>query len=108
MRSDFSLKYCTPIFLYPPKNIPVLLHTHTSVFCPFILDVRFVGRTSRGHTGFLIHLPSVVLAIIFISRRTQPFFFLVDREVEFCVLTILIVLHLFGFCFAFFIEEKSQ
>ena len=42
----------------------------------------------EGHTGFLIHLPSAVLAIIFLARRIQPFFSLVDREVEFCVLTI--------------------
>ena len=41
----------------------------------------------KGHTGFL-HLPSAVLALIFPTRRIQPFFSLVDREVEFCVLTI--------------------
>ena len=63
------------------------------VFFPIILDIRIVGRTSRatqeeGHTGFLIHLPSAVLALIFLARRIQPFFSLVDRENEFCVLTI--------------------
>ena len=42
-------------------------------------------RTSRGHTGFLIHLPFAVLALIFIARKIQPSLFLVDREVEFCV-----------------------
>ena len=85
-------------------------------FFPFILDVmiferkirtrldllsilqsggEIVGRTSRGvtqregHTGFLIHIiPSTVLALIFLVRRIQPFLPLVDREVEFCVLTI--------------------
>ena len=63
------------------------------VFFPFILDVRLVvdvpaGVTQEdGHTGFL-HLPYVVLALIFIARRIQPFLSLVDREVEFCVLTI--------------------
>ena len=51
-------------------------------------DIKFVGRTSRGHTGFFIHLPSAVRALIFLARRTQPFLSLVDREVEFCVLTI--------------------
>ena len=60
---------------------------------PFILDIKFVGRTSRvtqkeGHTGFLIHLPFAVRALTFLARRMQPFLFLVDREVEFCVLTI--------------------
>ena len=39
----------------------------------------------EGHTGFLIHLPSAVLASIFIARRIQPSLSLVDREVEFCV-----------------------
>ena len=57
------------------------------VFFPFILDIKFVGRTSRGHTGFLIHL-SAVRAFIFLARRIQAFLSLVDREVEFCVLTI--------------------
>ena len=63
------------------------------VFFPFILDVRLVdvpaGVTQEeGHTGFLIHLPSAVLALIFLARRIQPFLSRVDREVEFCVLTI--------------------
>ena len=42
----------------------------------------------EGHTGFLIHLLSAVRALIFLARRIQPFLSLVDREVEFCVLTI--------------------
>ena len=58
------------------------------VFFPFILDIKFVERTSRGHTGFLIHLLSAVLALIFLARKIQPFLSLVDREVELCVLTI--------------------
>ena len=56
------------------------------VFFPFTLDIKFVGRTSRGHTGFLIHRLSAVRALIFLARRIQPFLSLVDREVEFCVL----------------------
>ena len=65
------------------------------VFFPFILDIKFVGRTSRGeatqeegHIEFLIHLLSAVRAFIFLARRIQPFLSLVDREVEFCALTI--------------------
>ena len=63
------------------------------VFFPFILDIMFVGRTSRGptggnHTGFIIHLLSAVHALIFVARRIQPFLSLVDREVELRVLTI--------------------
>ena len=43
----------------------------------------------ESHTGFLIHLPSAVHAFIFLARRIQSLFLsLVDREVEFCVLTI--------------------
>ena len=41
----------------------------------------------EGHTGFF-HLPSAVLAFIFVARRIQPFLSLVDRDIEFCVLTI--------------------
>ena len=52
-----------------------------------MLDIKFVGRTSRGHTGFLIHLPSAMRDLTFLARRIQPFISLVDREVEFCVLT---------------------
>ena len=55
------------------------------VFFPFILDIKFVGRTSRGHTGFFIRLPSAARAFIFLARRIQPFLSLVDREVEFFV-----------------------
>ena len=58
------------------------------VFFPFILDIKFVGRTSRGHTGFLICLLSAARALILLARRIQPFLSIVDREVEFCVLTI--------------------
>ena len=75
-----------------------MLRTHAvcvCVFFPFILDIKFVGRTSRGHTGgrqghtgFVIHLLSAVRAFIFLARRIQLFLSLVDCRVEFCVLTI--------------------
>ena len=59
------------------------------VFSPFMLDIKFVGRTSRGHTGFFTHLLSAVRVLIFLARRIQPFLSLVDREVDFfCALTI--------------------
>ena len=75
----------------------MILVTKTSecvcVFFQFILDVRLVDVSAEttqeeGHTEFLIHLPSAVLALISVARRIQPFLSLVDREVEFCVLTI--------------------
>ena len=62
------------------------------VFFPFILDIKLdvpAGVTQEeGHTGFLIHLISAVRALIFLARRIQSFLSPVDREVEFCVLTI--------------------
>ena len=51
------------------------------------LDVPAGVTQEEGHTGFLIHLLSAVRALIFVARRIQPFLSLVDREVEFCVLT---------------------
>ena len=51
------------------------------------LDVPAGVTQEEGHTGFLIYLPSAVRALIFVARRNQPFPSLVDREVEFCVLT---------------------
>ena len=73
----------------------------------FVLDVKIVGSTSRGHTGFLIHLPSaaVLAALIFLVRRIQPFLSLVDREVEFLRTNgLLTVLHLLGIYFILFIH----
>ena len=66
------------------------------------MDVPAGVTQEEGHTGFLIHLLSAVRASVFLARRIQPFLSLVDREVESCVLTILIVLHPLGiFCFVF-------
>ena len=73
------------------------------------VDVPAGVTQEEGHTGFLTHLLSAVRALIFLARRIQSFLSLVDREVEFCVLTILIVLHplgIFCFCFLFFSEKN--
>ena len=85
------------------------------VVMSFILDARFVdvpaGVTQKeGRTGFL-HLPSAVLSLIFLARRIQPFLSLVDRDVEFCVLTIQSFSTCWAFIFYFFYffcEEKSH
>ena len=82
---------------------------------PFILDVRLLdvpaGVTQEeGHTGFL-HLPSVVLALIFLARRIPSFLSLVDREVElfFCVCSpLLLVGHFYYLLFLFFSEENPS
>ena len=53
------------------------------------LDVPAGVTQEEGHTGGRSHsLLSAVRALIFFARRIQPFLSLVDREVEFCVLTI--------------------
>ena len=79
------------------------------------MDVPAGVTQEEGHTGFLIHLPSAGLALSFLARRIQPFLSLVDRDVEFCVLTIyyrlIVFLHLldiFIFYGVFFCEEKSH
>ena len=51
------------------------------------MDVPAGVTQEEGNTGFSIHL-SVVLVLIFLARRIQPFLSLADREVEFCVLAI--------------------
>ena len=60
------------------------------------MDVPAGVTQEEGHTGFLIHLPSAVRALIFVARRIQPFLSLVDREVEFLCTNELIVLHPLG------------
>ena len=78
---------------------------YVCVFLPIHSEHQWTyqpGSQEEGHTGFLIHLLSAEHALIFLARRIQPFLSLVDREVEFCVLTILIVLHPLGiFVFVF-------
>ena len=71
------------------------------------MDVKFVGSTSRGHTGFIIHLLSAVRAFFFLARRVQPFLSFVDREVEFVYYhNDLTVLHLFFFFFFFLVRKN--
>ena len=45
------------------------------------MDAPAGATQEEGHTGFL-HLPSAVLALIFIARRVQPSVSLVNRQVE--------------------------
>ena len=73
------------------------------------MDVPAGVTQEEGHTGFLIHLPSAVRALIFVARRIQPFLSLVDREAEFLCTNELIVLHPLGIFFFFFLvfSEKN-
>ena len=52
------------------------------------LDVPAGVTQEVGYTEFLILLPSAVHAFFFLARRIQPFVSLVDRKVEFGVVTI--------------------
>ena len=66
----------------------VCVFSSHSLWTSSSLDVPAGVTQEEGHTGFLIHFLSAVRALIFLARRIQPFLSLVDREVEFCVLTI--------------------
>ena len=55
------------------------------------LDVPAGVTQEEGHTGFLIHLLSAVRALIFLARRIHPFLSLVELEVEFCVVVVVVV-----------------
>ena len=80
----------------------VFVFSSNSFWTSCSLDVPAGVTQEEGHTGFLVHLLSAVHALIFLARRIQPFLSLVDREVEFCVLTILIVPLGIFFCFFVF------
>ena len=60
-----------------------LFSSHSSCWTSSSLDIPAGVTQEEGHTGFFIHLPSALRALIFIARRIQPFLSLVDREVEF-------------------------
>ena len=74
-------------FLHLPSAVCVCVFSSHPFWTSSSLDVPAGVTQEEGHTGFLIHLPSAVRALIFVARRIQPFLSLVDREVEFCVLT---------------------
>ena len=71
----------------PTRKTGCVFSSH-SFWTSSSLDVPAGVTQEEGHTGFLTHLLSAVRALIFLARRIQPFLSLVDREVEFCVLTI--------------------
>ena len=71
-----------------PYYISVCVFSSHSFWTSSSLDVPAGVTQKEGHTGFFIHLLSAVRALIFLAKRIQPFLSLVDREIEFCVLTI--------------------
>ena len=73
---------------YEYSSVCVCVFSSHSFWTSSSLDVPAGVTQEEGPTGFLIHRLSAVRALIFLPRRIQPFISLVDREVEFCVLTI--------------------
>ena len=96
-RTYYAASRCSPLLRpIPCHNIAVFI-SHVRCVCVFSshlfwtsssLDVPAENTQEEGHTGFFVHLLSVVRALIVLARRIQSFLSLVDREVEFCVLTI--------------------
>ena len=84
------------------KPVCVCVFSSHSFWTSSSLDVPAGVTQEEGHTGFLIHLLYAVRALIFLARRIQPFFSLVDRKVEFCVLTIKSFSTRWAFLFLFF------
>ena len=76
------------ICMMTPNCVCVCVFSSHSFWASSSLDVPAGVTLEEGHTGLLIHLLFAVRALIFLARRIQPFLSLVDREVEFCVLTI--------------------
>ena len=72
----------------PPVICVLCVFSSHSWWTSSSLEVPAGVTHEEGHTGFFIHLLSAVRALILLARRIQPFLSLVDREVEFCVLTI--------------------
>ena len=77
----------TFVFFNLRSSTVCVLSSH-SFWTSSSLDIPAGVTQEGGHTGFFIHLLSAVRALIFLARKIQPFLSLVDREVEFCVLTI--------------------
>ena len=79
------IKSSTTVYTVVEHYVLCVFSSH-SFWTSSSLDVPAGFTQEEGHTGFLIHLFSAVR--VFLARRIQPFLSLVDREVEFCVLTI--------------------
>ena len=69
----YLLKMETTRVLENVDCVCVCIYVCVCVFFPFILDIRFVGRTNRGHTGGrshrFLHPPSFCGACLNFSRE---------------------------------------
>ena len=80
------IKSCT-VYTVVEEYVLCVFSSH-SFWTSSSLDVPAGVTQEEGHTRFLIHLLPAVRALIFLAKRIQPFLSLVEREVDFCVLTI--------------------
>ena len=73
-----TLAICVTIHSVRDKPTVILCVVCVCVFFPFILDIKFVGRTSRGHTGGrshrISHPPSFCGACLNFSREKDSAF----------------------------------
>ena len=102
-RATVALRRVVALAGLPADECLCVFSSHS--FCTSSsLDVPAGVTQEESHTGVFIHLLSVVhvRALIFLARRIQPFLSLVDREVEFCVLTIESFSTRWAFLFLFF------
>ena len=111
-----------------PVILVILCHSHWQwyllrkplcvclcVFFPFILDIKFVGHTSRGHTGgrshMIFHPPSFCGACLNFSREKDSAIIPLPRWPWSRILCTndLIILHSLGiyFIYLFIFSEKN-
>ena len=61
------------LYVFNERSAPAKYFSSVCVFFPFNLDIKFVGRTSRGHTGGrshkIFHPPSFCGACFTFSRE---------------------------------------
>ena len=69
------------VFLFMSAACGLCVFSSHSFWTSNSLDVPAKVTQEEGHTGFLTHLLSAVRALIFLTRKKQPFLSLVDREV---------------------------
>ena len=69
----YIVQYHSIRYIVYRQERKLLLYVCVRVFLPFILDIKFVGRTSRGHTGGrshrISHPPSFCGACLYFSRE---------------------------------------
>ena len=74
--------------IFPPNWGMLRRSSSHSFWTSSSLDIPAGVTQEESHTKNFIRLLSAVGTLIFLAIKIQPFLSLVDREVEFCVLTI--------------------